>query len=97
MKREYREAIARAIKESDLNGYKWTILPNGLHWSYLSEGEDFIFDTTSEEDFLIVRGPCCSMAEIWYEKGERFADCETLTEAYYLATKATIAKANHIY
>jgi hypothetical protein len=37
------------------------------------------------------------MANIWYEQGDKYADCETLAEAYYLATKATIQKANYIY
>ena len=97
MKREIRNAITKAIKDSDLNGYKWTITENGLRWSYLSENELFTFDTTTENDFLIVHGPYCDMASIWYEQGEKYADCETLTEAYYLATKATIRKANYIY
>lgn len=97
MKREIRNAIQKAIKESELNGYKWTITENGLHWSYLSENEQFTFDNKTEENILIVRGPYCMMAIIWYEKGEKLANCETLTEAYYLATKATIQKANNIY
>jgi hypothetical protein len=97
MKREIRNAIAKAIKDSELNGYKWTITENGLHWSYLSKNEQFTFDTETEENFLTVHGPYCNMAGIWYEQGEKYADCETLTEAYYLATKATIAKANYIY
>lgn len=98
MKREYREAITKAIKESDLNGYKWTITENGLRWSYLSENEIFTFDTASAKDILAVRDPHGhAFTYIWYEQGEKYADCETLTEAYYLATKATIRKANHIY
>ena len=97
MKREYRNAISKAIKDSDLNGYKWTITENGLRWSYLSENEQFTFDTETEENVLIVVGPYCMMAIIWYEQGEKLADCETLTDAYYLATKAAIAKANYIY
>lgn len=98
MKREHRNAIAKAIKESDLKGYKWTITENGLRWSYLTENELFTFDTETEENILLVHGPHGGhMAIIWYEQGERFADCETLTEAYYLATKATIKKANYIY
>lgn len=98
MKKEYRNAIQKAIKDSDLNGYKWTITENGLRWSYLTgENEVFTFDTTTEENFLTVRGPFCEMAGIWYEENERWADCKTLTEAYYLATKATIRKANYIY
>ena len=97
MKKDYKNAIVKAIKESELNGYKWTITENGLRWSYLSENEQFTFDTTAEDNILIVHGPYCDMATIWYEQGEKYADCETLTEAYYLATKATIRKANYIY
>lgn len=96
MKREIRNAIAKAIKDSELNGYKWTITENGLRWSYLSENEQFTFDTDIE-NYLTVSGPYCCMASVWYEPGEKYADCETLTEAYYLATKMTIAKANYIY
>jgi hypothetical protein len=97
MKKEIRNAITKAIKESELNGYKWTITENGLRWSYLSENEMFVFDTTTEENFLTVHGPAFDMAGIWYEQGEKYADCETLAEAYYLATKATIKKANYLY
>lgn len=46
MKREHRNAISKAIKESDLNGYKWSISENGLRWSYLSENEQFTFDAS---------------------------------------------------
>lgn len=96
MKREIRNAITKAIKESDLNGYKWTITEHGLKWSY---GEEFTFDTTSEENILMVRANSSRkyMAVIWYKKDDKFADCKTLVEAYYLATKATIRKANRIY
>ena len=94
MTRENRNAITKAIKESDLNGYKWTITENGLRWSYLDT--EFTFDTT-EEHILTVKGGYCRMACIWYEQGEKYADCETLADAYYLATKATIKKANYIY
>ena len=99
MKREIRNAIQQAIKDSDTNGYKWTISKDGgLRWSYLSENLDsFTFDTTAEDDFLTVHGPYCTMAAIWYEKGEKYADCETLEQAYYLATLETIKKANAIY
>jgi hypothetical protein len=97
MKKEYRDAITKAIKESDLKGYKWTITENGLRWSYLTgENEEFTFDSRTEADFLLVHGPFCNMAAIWYEDA-KYADCKTLTEAYYLATKATIRKANSIY
>ena len=98
MKKEYRNAITKAIKESDLNGYKWTITENGLRWTYLSENEQFTFDTETEENILLVHAPRGGeMAIIWHEQGEKYADCETLAEAYYLATKATIKKANYIY
>ncbi|MBQ8331158.1 MAG: hypothetical protein IJX94_01495 [Clostridia bacterium] len=98
MKREIRNAIAKAIKDSELNGYKWTITENGLRWSYLSENDgEFTFDENYEAEFLVVHGPYCKMAMIWFSENDRFADCKTLTDAYYLATKATIRKANSIY
>lgn len=97
MKNEIRNAIREGIKESELNGYTWKITENGLRWSYFTDTDgEFTFDTT-EENVLIVRGPYCDMATIWYEQGEKYADCETLTEAYRLATMATIRKANYIY
>lgn len=98
MKREYRNAITKAIKDSELNGYKWTITENGLRWSYFSENDgEFTFDANTEAEMLIVHGPYCDMAAIWYEPGEKYADCETLADAYYQATKTTIRKANYIY
>lgn len=98
MKNEFRSAVKKAISESNLNGYKWTITADGLRWSYLSEDELFTFDTETEENILLVHGPHGGeMAIVWYEAGEKYADCETLAEAYYLATKATIRKANYLY
>lgn len=93
MKREFRSAISQAIKDSELNGYKWTITKNGLKWSYMDE--EFTFDTP-EENILTVKNRYSTFATIWYEDC-KYADCKTLTEAYYLATKATIREANYAY
>jgi hypothetical protein len=96
MKKEYRNAITKAIKESDLNGYKWTITENGLRWSYLSENEQFTFEIV-EDDFLVVHGPCFDMADVFFHETDKYADAKNLAEAYYLATKLTIRKANRVY
>lgn len=102
MKQEIRNAITKAIKESDLNGYKWTITENGLHWSYLSKNEQFTFGNHEEADgsanTLVVFDHLGDVfVRIWYGTDRFITDCETLTEAYYLATKKTIRQANYLY
>ena len=49
MKREYRNAVKRGIEKSDTNGYKWSITPNGLKWSYLDV--EFTFIEEDDGDF----------------------------------------------
>ena len=100
MKRELRNAIAAGIKESELNGYKWTITPNGLKWSY---GEEFIFSTSPIEDgdgetFLTVKAVQSETTMASLIIGTAFyADTSDLVDAYRIATKATIRNANRIY
>lgn len=94
MKKEIRSAIARAIKDSDLKGYKWTIIENGIQWSY---GVTFTFEI-QEEDFLVVTSDGgFTMADVFFHESDKYADAKTIEEAYYLATKLTIRKAHRIY
>ena len=95
MKREYREAIARAIKESDLKGYKWSITPTGLKWSYLDI--EFTFIEEDDGEFLSVRDNFNEpFISIWYG-ADKYADVKTLSGAYEEATRRTIRRANHLY
>jgi hypothetical protein len=99
MKKEYRSAIRQGITESKLNGYKWTITPNGLKWSYCDVEFTFKLTEVDEEGkFLTVREKGCNEMFVGIIiDGSRFADANTIEEAYRKATKATIAKANHLY
>lgn len=98
MTNEIRNAIKKGINDSELNGYKWTITKDGLKWSY---GEQFTFyhKQIDDEDghlFVLAKRSEMSMASILI--GESFYhDCQTIEEAYYLATKRTIWNANHTY
>lgn len=95
--KEHREAIKRAIAESEKNGYTWKLNKLGLlEWSYCNVTFRF---TVEENCILILRDTYSDLrvASIWFEKGEKFADCETLTEAYYIATKKAIKNANRLY
>ena len=93
MKREYRNAIKRGIEKADTNGYKWNITPSGLKWSYL--GIEFTFVVDGE--FLSVRDNFnVPFTATWFRDDE-YADCETLEEAYEIATIRTIRRANYLY
>lgn len=95
MKREYRNAVKRGIEKSDTNGYKWSITPNGLKWSYLDV--EFTFIEEDDGEFLSVRdGFDEPFVSIWYGD-DKYADCNTLEEAYELATLKTIRRANCRY
>lgn len=99
MKREIRNAISQGIKEAEKNGYKWTITADGLKWSYCDEEFTFKFHEFEDGDkFLTVHQK--GYNEIWVGiiiGDNRWADAHTIEEAYRKATKATIAKANHLY
>lgn len=95
MKKEYRNAIAKAIQESDLNGYKWTITADGVAWSYM-DGEAFVF-TVREEGIIYVQWKGFRLATVYFDPTDEYADCKTLEEAYYLVTKQLIRNANHTF
>ena len=37
-----KKVIQKAIKESNLNGYKWTVKDNKLYWNYLTKKEETV-------------------------------------------------------
>lgn len=98
MRRELRAAIREGINNSNLNGYKWTITPNGLDWSY---GETFIFDLSvgdSGEKFLSVKAEQAGITMAALFIGNDFYhDCRSVEEGYRIATEATIRRANNLY
>ena len=98
MKKEIRNAIIKAIKESELNGYKWTITPNGLKWSYCDIAFTFEehMETTGETTLFVYDEYDNANVFVWYGE-DKYSDCKTLPEAYYIATKSVIRKANNIY
>lgn len=91
--------MKQAIKESKLNGYKWTADKNGLHWSY---GVDFKLHISKEvnNEYVMFEdeeaGVKCAVCI-----DERFADgslfVATYDEAIYKAALGIIAKANYLY
>lgn len=96
MKKEYRAAAQRAIKESDLNGYKWTVTSTGLEWTY---GETFtIEEKPCMDNIVLVVSTSYEPLFVGMVVGpDRYDDAQTVEEAYYKAVKATIAKANRLY
>lgn len=99
MNMQIRKSMMNGIKESDLNGYKWSVTSNGLKWSY---GEEFNFNLSEKDDdgdqFLTVKAVQSEMIMTTVCIGNAsYYDCSNLEEAYKLATKRTIRNANHLY
>lgn len=102
MKKQLREQAQKAIREmkdnNELNGYTWTVTTDGLKWSYLDT--EFVIIWNEESKMLKAydkNNLQLSLAIIWVEAEEEFADCDTLEEAYYKITKMLIKTANHLY
>ena len=96
MKREYIKAIREGIKTSDLNGYKWTVTKDGLKWSYCDT--EFTFVLNEAGNFLKVRDLSMNESIAMVSIGDdEWDDAATVEDAYRIATKATIQKANYIY
>jgi hypothetical protein len=99
MKQEIKAAIQQGIKEAEKNGYKWTITENGLKWSY---GEEFTF---RKEEYADDDEWCLIVEAVQYGRemaiilvgNSRWADATSEEEAYRLATKAAIRRANSLY
>ena len=97
MKKEYRAEVQKAIRDvkGELNGYTWKVTSDGLKWSYLDV--KFTFEWNEEHHLLKVKNECNETFVCLWVEDDKYADCKTLTEAYYKITKATIRKANYLY
>ena len=103
MKRNIRSAVRNGINESELNGYKWEITMSGLKWEYCDV--EFLFrlhEYASGEKALTVHQ---KDGGTWYEESwitvligdSKYDDARTVEEAYRIATRRTIYKANHLF
>ena len=99
------EMMKKAIKDSELNGYKWTADKTGLHWNY---GADFGIKITKDEagvpmvkfeddntgesvsTFIIPETDAWLMDDTHYF-------LLTVDEAIYWAARKMISKANYMY
>lgn len=99
MKKEYKAIITKAIKESELNGYKWKMEADKLTWNYLTV-EHFRFEIAEDQLKVIYVMPHLDTEEtfVFLLIGEEFYnDAKTIEEALEKATKATIKKANRLF
>lgn len=99
MKKEYRNAIRQGINESELNGYKWTITTDGLKWSYCDEEFTFKYNDLGDGNAILTthQKGCTEMWTAILIGSNRWDDTDSIEEAYRIATRRTIAKANHLY
>lgn len=101
-----KNVIKKAIKESNLNGYKWTIKGNKLFWSYLTK-EYFEIETGSVSELgiqldiqfvkVIYKNPILedeTFICIFVGDDDLICDAKTIDEAIEKAVKQTIKKAN---
>lgn len=97
--------MKKAIKDSELNGHKWTADKNGLHWSYLDtvftlsiypEGDSKIVkfkDENTDEQRYTVLVP---QEDAWLV--DSYHDFATdIDEAIYWAARKIIKRANYVY
>lgn len=95
MRNEFRNAVKRGIERSDKNGYKWSVTPSGLRWSYCDT--EFTIVEEKDTDLLSVYDHLGDrFVSVWYGD-DNYADCKTLEEAYEIATIRTIERANYLY
>lgn len=98
------QIMKKAIKDSDLKGYKWTADRKGLHWSY---GVDFKFSTDNicgdkeykfEDENSGVHACVYVVKENDYWLCDEYNDfVKTAEEAVYWAARKIIVKANSLY
>lgn len=100
------EMMKKAIRDSELCGYKWTADKNGLHWEYCNVN----FDLTIKKDELgsdMVEfedkhtGESVCTFPVSEELAWLCDDCHdfarTFDEAIYWAARKMIKKANYCY
>lgn len=103
-KAEMKKIVSAAIKECNLNGYRWKFDGEKLHWNYLTV-EHFIFDIADYGDFVTVQvlyvqphfDTTSSFAIVFAGENGLVCDCTTVEEAVAMVTKMTINKANHLF
>lgn len=103
MKRNIRSAVRHGISESDLNGYKWELTIGGIKWEYCDV--EFIFrlhEFDEGEQMLTVHqkdgGTVYEESWITVLIGDsKYCDAQNVEDAYRIATKATIKKANRLF
>lgn len=101
---EMKAIVLNAIKESELNGYKWNFDGNKLTWSYLTV-EYFSFEIEEIDEIekfvkVIYHMPHLNTKETFTAAivGDIFyGDFKTVEEAIAGLTKATIKKANSTF
>ena len=100
---EMKTIVTNAIKESDLNGYKWNFDGTKLTWSYLTV-EYFSFEIKKDDEYTLVKVnyhmPHLEAVEtfkIFMVGDEFYCDYRTVEEAVAEITKATIRKANSTF
>ncbi len=91
-----KKVIQKAIKESNLNGYKWTVKDNKLYWNYLTK-EHFEIETGETFVKVIYKNPILkdeTFVYILVGDDSFIYDAKTIDEAVEIAVKQTIIKAN---
>lgn len=100
MKRNIRSAVRQGINESELNGYKWEITMGGIKWEYCDVEFIFKYHDLEDGNGILNTHQLGHEEEIWTVTligNDRWDDASTIEEAYRIATKRTIAKANHLF
>ena len=96
--KKYKSIIELAIKESNLNGYKWKVTDRGLWWSYSESEFVFEYKEGDEEHLLTVKDELQGETVVMYFVGSTWlCDFNDLERAIYAAVKSTIRHCNATY
>lgn len=85
--------ITRGINERNHGEHTWKQTPKGMSWSY---GVTFVFEAVEGEVLTVASGEGIRVTSVLFGS-DKWCDCNTIEEAYYMATKKAIACANYIY
>ena len=97
--------MKRAIKDSDLNGYKWTADKSGLHWEYCETSFTLIVDSEDGIQMVtfkdLVTGESVHTFVVPEEDewlcGSDHYHHRNVDDAIYWAARKMISKANYVY
>ena len=96
MTREQNTIVRQAIKDSELNGYKWTISGDTLKWNYCDT--EFKIEIQNYDDCIIIvtryDDETFTLTDV---EDSRYSDARTFEEGLYKAIKKTIYKANYLF